>query len=193
MSGPANVMRFGYVWEGWMNDYIKKYCTKDGLALDIGAHIGVHTIEMAKYAKCVLAFEPNPETYQILQLNTKNINNVRTYNVGVGDHNGDATLIMKDINTLSQLKEEYSQDVKIAIISLDNFLKEDKEQISFVKIDIEGFEINAFQGMKVLLTKYKPVIVFEDHTGDTCKYLESEHAYKVHRINKGNFLALNHE
>ena len=37
--------------------------------------------------------------------------------------------------------------------------------IGMIKIDVEGHELNAFKGMKLLLKKTKPIILFEQNRG----------------------------
>ena len=45
--------------------------------------------------------------------------------------------------------------------------------MSFIKIDIEGHEYSAFEGMSNLLNKDKPMIWLEDNSKDAVSYLES--------------------
>ena len=67
MSAPANTLRLNLTWEPWMLTYIKQYSNPNGIAIDIGAHIGIHSVNMAPYFKQVIAFEPNPITFRTLQ------------------------------------------------------------------------------------------------------------------------------
>ena len=52
------------------------------------------------------------------------------------------------------------------------------EPIKFIKIDVEGHELSAFEGMKNLLLKYKPVIWLEDNSKTAVPYLEKL-GYKI--------------
>ena len=62
--------------------------------LDIGAHIGYFTIIMAKQAKQVYAFEPEPRNFHTLQknINLNELSNVKLYNRAVAEHNYKTTL-----------------------------------------------------------------------------------------------------
>jgi FkbM family methyltransferase len=190
MSAPSNSLRLGFEWESWMEDYIKKYCKKDAIALDIGAHIGIHTRRMAQYSGMVIAFEPNPEIYNILLENTRNIPNIQIFNKAVNRNNGVVQFWAKDMNCQSEIVETFETKLNVSSIALDSFLQHVPMPISFIKIDIEGHEISAFEGMKALIQRYKPVIVFEDHTGKTKEYLRVTFGYAIHRVNTSNYLAL---
>ena len=55
----------------------------DGLALDIGANIGNHSLYFSDYFSTVLSFEPQPLTFELLQLNSRLANNIKCFNVGL--------------------------------------------------------------------------------------------------------------
>ena len=188
MSAPANTLRLGWDWEEWMTPLIRQYCRPDACAIDIGAHIGIHTRAMASYAGRVIAFEPNPQTYDVLVQNTQALTNIAVYNVAVGDKTGTASFEIKPMNCQSQLKAEHF-DVTVAMVDLDSFVGLSDGCVSFIKIDVEGHEIKAFKGMQRLIDTCRPAIVFEDHTGQTKKYLESRHGYMITQLNRTNYLA----
>lgn len=185
-SGPANSERLGMSWEVWLKNIIKENSNLNKSALDIGAHIGVHTIVMSKYFKDVYSFEPNLKIFKNLKLNTKNLNNVTILNKAVGNENKNVTLVVKNINTHSYI-ENFESTQTVEQVKLDDL--NIKYPIGFIKIDIEGGEINAFKGMYNLINKYKPIIVFEDHNGSNNKYLKNVHNYNIQKINSTNYIA----
>ena len=154
-------------------DFLNHICTiqngivnqalQDGLVLDIGANIGNHTIFfLTKRARKVVSFEPVKDTFYILEKNIK-INNfqnkVSLFNAGVGKTNGNA--ILKYYNSqnigMSQLSPDPNGD--IAIVSIDGL--NIKEKIDFIKIDVEGFELDVIMGMTETLKRDKPLIMIE--------------------------------
>ena len=179
LSGPANSERLGISWEYWLKNIIKKYSNLNKSALDIGAHIGTHTINMSKYFKNVYSFEPNIDVFYNLKLNTNNLNNVNIYNKAVGNENKNVNLVIKDINTHSFI-ENFNNIKIVKQIKIDDFNIKDK--IGFVKIDIEGGEINAFKGMYNLIKRDNPIIVYEDHNGNNTIYLKKIHDYRIIKI-----------
>ena len=146
-------------------------------AIDIGANIGNHTIEFSKYFNKVLCFEPNPRTFDILQANTKNINNIDAFSWGCGIDR--KILKMKENYSnmgASSAKFEIEADnlVEIEIKPLDEFL--DKlSKVALIKIDVEGMEVEALKGAENLINKFNPIICFEQNEWEfTEKFIETE-------------------
>ena len=187
MSAPANTLRMNLTWEPWMLAYIKQYSNPDGIAIDIGAHIGIHTISMAPYFKQVIAFEPNPTTYRMLQKNTAAIKNITTVPAATGDYNGVTHFTASAMNCQSKITDTATATNAVKIVRIEDFIG--NIPLSFIKIDVEGYEIQAFKGMYKLIAAYRPAIVFEDHTGANRRYLETTHQYAITKINKTNYLA----
>jgi FkbM family methyltransferase len=156
-------------------------------ALD--AHIGIHTRTLAKHAHKVIAFEPNPNTFEILKKNVGHLENVLLRQQGVGSRDGVASFESKQMNCQSHIIEKYEDIITINVVALDNNISLDIP-IGFIKIDVEGGEISAFNGMKQIIATHKPVIVFEDHIGDTVKYLRIQFNYKIQKLNSSNYIAL---
>jgi hypothetical protein len=75
----------------------------------------------------------------------------------------------KDAGSSSLLINEYLSSGKVKftketvrVIKIDDFVSENKvPKISFIKMDIEGFEYWAIQGMKKLINKWHPVMIIE--------------------------------
>ena len=187
ISGPANSSRLGLYWEPWMKQIIQKYGDRNKSALDIGSHIGTHTITLSEYFKHVYAFEPNSNIFGNLELNTNKLGNVTLFNKAVGDMKKSKKLVVKEVNTHSYV-EHFDENVAIEQIKIDDLYI--KDTIGFIKIDIEGYEIPAFVGMYNLIKRDKPVIVYEDHDGTNTTYLKKNHNYKIIRINRSNFIAI---
>jgi FkbM family methyltransferase len=189
MSAPANSLRLNLPWEPWMLPLIQRSSNLEGMGIDIGAHIGVHTVSMAPYFKTVLAFEPNPPSAQMLRKNVAPLSNVTVVQAAVGNYDGEANFNSNPMNCQSQVVTDLRNAIAIKMIKLDNFIDSNAGPVSFIKIDVEGYEIAAFKGMQRIIENNHPVIVFEDHTGDNCRFLSSSFGYKIARINNSNFIA----
>lgn len=184
MSGPSNSFRIGIEWEAWMRPIIEKYKNKTKNCIDIGAHIGTHTKVMSEYFKTVYAFEPNPVSYYNLSVNVAEFPNVNIFNYALGSSQKKTKLNMNGISTHSVTETFENTDTKM--IYLDNT---DVKDVAFIKMDTEGTEIDIIRGMKNIIKRDKPVIVFEDHTGNTIDYLKKKHKYKITKINSTNYIA----
>ena len=148
-----------------------KHYLDNKIILDIGANIGNHTIAFSKYAKKVYAFEPNKKVFEVLKLNTDNIKNVEIFNYGASSKKQSIIAKIPKLNCgggsidnkiKSKDKNNFHKSI-FKLIPLDKFNQIQNKKISLIKIDIEGHELQAFKGMKFILKKNKPIILFEQN------------------------------
>lgn len=132
-------------------EIIKKHIKKTDVIIDIGANIGYYTILFARLGKEVHAFEPEPENFKLLQKNIRvnKITNAIIVQKAVSNKNGTVNLKLNKLNTgghhITSLTKE---TIQIETIRLDNYIK----QADFIKMDIEGAEILALNGMPNILS-----------------------------------------
>lgn len=141
--------------------------------IDIGANIGNHSVYLSKYFKNVIAFEPNPFTFEILRLNTYQYSNIKINNFGLSSSE-DSVFLSEDKRNLggSQIYND-KNDIPSNLVAREISLKKlDDLNIDasldgvLIKLDVEGHEIHALKGSKNFINKYKPVICFEQHEED---------------------------
>lgn len=143
------------------------------VCLDVGANIGNHAIFFQNYFHQVVAFEPNPIARRLLEVNIElnNVQKVRVLPVGLADRAGSETLsICRDnlgASRLSQLKAgqqsgefQFGPDVDIQIAPGDSMIDE-KEPVGFIKIDVEGMELQVLEGLAGTIRANKPLIMLE--------------------------------
>lgn len=147
---------------------ILKIDTSKGVAIDIGANIGNHTIIFSKIFGYVFSFEPNPFTFQILNFNSQFLLNVKTFNFGLSDKNEKLELF-EDISNYGAssavYKKSESRSTTIEVRSLDS-MEENFSNLKLMKIDVEGMEYDVLRGAKNIIEKNKPIILFEQHMTD---------------------------
>lgn len=207
-SVVCNVILNGDVWEeDLFNKYFEPYIKENTSILDCGGYIGSHTILMKKLNRNndIFIFEMMPEHYKIIQDNIKlnNFNNILTFNFALGDkidriklpnvnYNGDNT-------NYGGIGINYnSSNIDINLIPLDFILPLIVKPVSFMKVDVEGNEINLLNGAKELITKYKPIICIEIWSwkydefinSNIWKYIESIN-YKIKHIDADDYLLFN--
>ena len=142
---------------------------KDGVAIDIGANIGNHSLFFANQFKQVIAFEPVPSNCWIVKSNIylNKIDNLILIEKGLSNKN---TQMAVDIsnrentnNGLSEIIENSSNqiivDVAIGDEEIENLNLNKK--IEIIKIDVEGHEPFVVEGLKRTIKKDGPLIFWE--------------------------------
>jgi FkbM family methyltransferase len=160
-------------WEFELFDKWKQYFPTEGLILDIGANIGSHCVQFKHYFPNIKiwAFEIYLENFLLLKQNTKNLENVNSFNIGIGSQNS-LVYYNNGCEGNSGVVKLTSDGVnKNLVLSLDSLIF--PEPIKFIKIDIEEHELSAFEGMKNILLKDKPLIWTEDNAGNAVPYLQT--------------------
>lgn len=164
---------------------------KEGMVvLDVGANIGSYALIEAGLVGNegrVYAVEPAPENFHLLNRNIRLNgfeNVITTFQLGISDKKGVEKLYLSDSCNLhtfypgrpaqqedGQCVEERTIDVETTTIS--DFAA-DKQDIDFIRMDIEGYEVEAFRGMLDILKTgdFSPTILFETHRP---KYDETTH------------------
>jgi len=142
-----------------------------GMALDIGANIGNHSVYFDKIFSRVCAFEPNPSTYQLLAFNASYSKSVQAYSYGLGDVSGVFDLYEDPENfggsSVKNFDRTRQKPVPITIYRLDD-LDIDFTNLGLIKIDVEGLEANVIRGGSKVIEKHSPIIILEQHAKEFC-------------------------
>jgi FkbM family methyltransferase len=157
-----------HIWEPTVAEKIYELCSQpDTCYIDIGANIGTHVcIAKSAGAKMIYAFECNPRTAKKVSstIRLNGWNNIKLFDIALS--NKESTLpftIVTDNIGASYIPAnrkkwngplEAIEDVKCVTFDSLN-LDIDAFQRVVVKMDIEGHEIYALEGMKNLLTNNK--------------------------------------
>jgi FkbM family methyltransferase len=144
---------------------------------DVGAFHGLLTLFFAAQAKAVVCFEPNTQNHRRLMenLTLNGIENVEVRKVGVGSRAetlrmegsplmpGGASLDRKVAEELSRAGVKTVAE-EISIVPLDEEIpRASLPAPDFIKIDIEGWEIEALRGARHTLESQRPALFLEMH------------------------------
>ena len=148
---------------------LNKKISNSKIGIDVGANIGITTMWMSKNCKKVYSFEPEKQNVERFKdnLSINNITNVELIQKAVSNRKGKAVLYVFGSYGHHSLSSEHLSKPKAAqevdTITLDDFCSSNNiDEIDFLKIDIEGFELEALKGAKELLKNKKiKIIVFE--------------------------------
>jgi FkbM family methyltransferase len=119
---------------------------------DVGAHIGYFAVLLARLVGSegqVFAFEPHAGNRAILLENVRRFGNVTVIPSAVADRPAESTLYESEgpSGTHSLYAGRYaSKEAKTSVTTLD--LSVGGQKLDFVKIDVEGGEIEVLQGMR---------------------------------------------
>lgn len=150
--------------------HLNQFCRVAGTAVDIGANVGFYTYPLSKCCRRVHAFEINGEiTGWIQQYNPGNIELV---NCGLSSTVGIAKLYLPVTqgltlvgygtlhrNILPEADAYVEKECRIAL--LDDF---GITGVDFIKIDVEGHEMEVLKGAAKTIEQSRPIILIEVRT-----------------------------
>jgi FkbM family methyltransferase len=136
---------------------------KNRLCLDVGANIGVISQALETSGYKVIAFEPQPEVYKVLQMNFGG----EAHNVAVGSAEGTAEMPKLHYSEKGNFggislntKSPYGS-YKVVVVTLDDMIAS-SEDVGFIKIDVEGYELEVLKGAVDTIRRCRPVLYIED-------------------------------
>lgn len=167
--------------------YLQMGKLKEGdIVLDLGSYCGSTVWGFSKAvgeSGKVYGFEPDPINFEVFCKNIEyhQLSNVVAINRGVWSFSGNL-LFQGEGNMgsgISKVQSRAANLLKVPVISLDDFCEEfDIRKIDYIKIDIEGAEIEVLKASSNILKKYKPRLIIEPHiigmhliTEDVCNIL----------------------
>ena len=136
-------------------EWMKTLTNPKSFVLDIGANIGTHTIGIAPHVKRVMAFEPDPDNFDLLVKNlaTTMCSNVTPVPAAASD-------VLGKVGTQFDYgKTSLTTSGEIPATPID--MIEGLPRIDFVKIDVEGMELKVLNGMRQTIASYKPQMLIE--------------------------------
>lgn len=137
------------------------------VAFDVGANIGYLSLYLRSRIGAggqLYSFEPEPENYAELEANLRRngLDNCHPVQAAVGAHEGSLTFAT-GLN--GYVPEDGAPGITVPVVTLDGVVaKHALPRVDFVKIDVEGFELDVLQGMRGLLSRPdKPLLYIEVH------------------------------
>ena len=153
--------------------WIKDYLQKNAVFIDIGTNVGsfIYQLEQKLLPENMYAFEPNERLYFRLKRIFTNIN---IYPFALSDKNETATFKIpiikgKEFNSRGTLKVDYRENgeekhvfQQVKVIKLDDWEElKNLKKIDFIKIDVEGNEMQTLRGAKNMIEKFHPTLMVE--------------------------------
>jgi FkbM family methyltransferase len=184
-DGVSNAV-YWYGWDGYEPETTPLFfrlAAQATVTLDIGANVGFHSLLAghANPAGRVYAFEPVPATLERLRrhIALNGLENVECIAAAVGASDGATSLYVGEagIPVGASLSAEFVEQVRqaaavrlaervetltVPLMTIDRFVAERSiSRVDLVKLDVEGAEPQALQGMRAVLRRDRPAIICE--------------------------------
>lgn len=172
-------------------DFILSFLTHNSVVYDVGANIGYHTTAFATRARRVYAFEPHPGNYALLEKNTEEFDNVflgqyavsdRRTTCYISDYDPDQTSNFGAVSIVND-----PAGIQVTAVDLDTA---GLDAPDFIKIDVEGHELQVLQGCERIIQQHCPVVYYEAHESRDLKeiyLLLSEDRYRFYWAQVDNY------
>lgn len=165
------------VYEQGKSVFIKSHCKAGDTVIDIGAHMGIFSFIMARQVGekgKVYSFEPAALTFNVLRKTiafNKLTDIVEARQQAVSSFQGNLEFYIYNNSEISNGNSisshnttGTSQKTIVSCTTLDElFVKEKLKDLTLVKIDAEGAELDILKGGKKLFTTFRPFITLEVH------------------------------
>jgi FkbM family methyltransferase len=170
--------RYGEFSQGEADLFAK--LVKPGMVVaEVGANIGAHTVMLAKALGPrgeLLAFEPQRWVYQIMCANlaVNELLNTKAYQLAVGEAAGSIDVplwdpaAMNNIGGISMGHVDGAAHDKVELRTLDSF---GLTRLDFLKVDVEGMELQVLRGADATLRKLRPIMYVENDRADRSQAL----------------------
>ncbi|MDC2824645.1 FkbM family methyltransferase [Rodentibacter pneumotropicus] len=150
--------------------------------IEVGANIGIHSVPLAKFAPQgkLFCFEPQRIIFQTLcaNISLNHLTNVYAYHQGVSNQKEEIEIPSSNYDTVwnygsFSLDKGFDTEGNfqgsthnewVQVVTLDKHPEIQKlTELSLLKIDAEGFDLNVLKGATNIINQYKPVIFIEAH------------------------------
>jgi FkbM family methyltransferase len=147
----------------WLDKFVPPNCP----CIDVGAHFGLYTRRLARIASSVHAFEPVAEMAEVLRRTSAS--NVIVHRVAVSDRNGTGLLTipiaegrmqyaLASITSDCDVQLRTSVQRTVRLVRLDSIFD---GPVGFIKIDVEGHELNVLDGSANIIAQSRPSFLIE--------------------------------
>ena len=143
---------------------IKQVLRRGDVFVDVGANLGYFT-RIASHVVgeegLVLAFEPNPKAVRLLKLTCADLFNVRIFPNALSNYVGTADFYVREAGDRSSLyPDSGARPLSVSVTTLDKIVNQ-YDRVDFIKIDVEGFELEVLFGAMKSIKNHEPIICFE--------------------------------
>ena len=150
---------------------------KGETVVDVGAHVGAFTIKARREVGengLVIAIEPEPRNLELLKRNVQKYDNVIVIDKAVGNRKGKTKLYLSETSCEHSIINRGARSIQVEIDTLSDILSGlGISRVDFVKIDVEGAELEVLKSAGNYLKKIKKISIAAEHYWGEQDNLES--------------------
>ena len=153
--------------------YFRSRLHEDSIVFDIGAYIGTYALAASRIAQKgkVYAFEPDPRSAKRLlrSVQISDIENIQVVQAALGDHTGELPFTLTTYPPQSSLNDRPTSEsdlrsISVQLESLDDYCQARSiTHADYLKIDVEGAELQVLQGAVDTIRASRPEMIIELH------------------------------
>ena len=156
--------------------------------IDVGANVGVYSLyasEIVGPEGIVIAIEPFPEVFAQLYNNVvengfKDIIRIRNLCLDIKTNATKLYMNHNRPNAFSINSLKHSESLSVLSVTLDDLVNwENLDRIDYIKIDVEGSELNVLRGGVNILSRFRPIIQLESMNNSINKEMDGYFIYKI--------------
>jgi FkbM family methyltransferase len=149
-----------------------RHFSKATTAIDVGAYCGEYSYILAKSFQHVLSIEPLPEMILLLKRSLPRHCEIVQCAVGevggeahlripkIGDYTMDALATVAD-HSFAFSNIDTIETIRVKQLTIDKLVTDRNLQPAFLKIDVEGYEMNVLRGAMTVIATHKPLLMIE--------------------------------
>lgn len=163
-------------------------------AVDVGGHVGLWSMQLAKKFRVVHAFEPMEPFRQCFVRNVE-AKNVLLYPIALGAASGRVSMAYDPKDSGGTHVRAAGVEDGIVLRALDEFIF---SEVDFLKVDVEGWEHQVIEGARDTIMRCRPVVIVEQKqhklkpnfgiTGTPAVDLLRDMGYRLVREISGDFI-----
>lgn len=172
---------------------LNKFSISSPTIIDVGANYGFISLALCSNlssGSTIFSFEPHPQLVSAFNksINKNNFKNIHLENVAIGDVQKKISLnLLGQTSNILDTGTDVVDRIEIEQIALDNYFLEKKIRPDYIKIDVDGYELNILQGLKNTIENFLPIIVVESNDNQEIIDFLKKYDYDLFDVNLSKF------